>query len=67
MKQRFASLGLGVLLAVLLAGCEKDPVVVGSKDFPENRILAEMFAVLIEDAGLPVSRRIPLGDSAENF
>lgn len=55
------------LLLAALAGCDKESVGVGSKNFAENQILAEMFALLIEDAGLTVSRRIPVGETAETF
>jgi osmoprotectant transport system permease protein len=53
--------------ALLLSACSDDPVNIGSKDFAENQILAEMFALLIEEAGLPVDRQIPLGDTATIF
>jgi glycine betaine/choline ABC-type transport system substrate-binding protein len=41
----------------------QEPVTIGSKEFSENRILAEMFAVLITDAGIPVKRIIPYGNT----
>jgi osmoprotectant transport system substrate-binding protein len=53
-------LGLAVLFA--LAGCSKsDAVVVGSKNFTEQRVLGELLAQTIEAAGLPVDRRLDLG------
>ena len=56
------------LLAVLaLAACGDPPLRVASKDFAENRILAEMFALLLESQGLTVDRQIPLGDTAVVF
>jgi glycine betaine/choline ABC-type transport system substrate-binding protein len=59
---------LPVLLAALaLSSCTEAAVRVGSKDFTENQILAEMFALLIEDAGIPVERHIPLGDTETVF
>ncbi len=67
MMTRNPSLVFAVLLAILLNGCAREAVVVGSKDFAENRVLAEMFALMLEEAGLPVERRIPLGGSAETF
>ena len=67
MMTRNPSLVFAVLLAMLLTGCAREAVVVGSKDFAENRVLAEMFALMLEEAGLPVERRIPLGGSAETF
>lgn len=39
-------------------------IAVGSKDFPEQFILAEMYAQLLEDAGLTVERRTNLGGTA---
>lgn len=57
-----------VLLAVLaLAACSQPTVRVGSKNFAENRILAEMFALLLQDAGLRVQRSIPVGDTTTTF
>jgi osmoprotectant transport system substrate-binding protein len=51
---------LGVLL--LLLGCGSgDRVVVGSKNFTEQRILAELLAQTIEAAGLRADRRFDLG------
>lgn len=41
---------------------EKEPIVIGSKNFTENIILAEMFALLIEShAGLPVEKKLGFG------
>jgi osmoprotectant transport system substrate-binding protein len=54
-----ASLGAGTL-----AGCASsspDGVSVGSKDFTEELILGEMYAQLLERAGLSVSRKLDLG------
>ncbi len=61
--------GLVVLVAMLtlLAGCERTPVVVGSKDTVQDRILAEMMAGAIEAEGLRVELRTGLGDSADLF
>lgn len=58
---------LALAVVVGLAACAEAPVVVGSKEPTQDRILAEMFALLLEDAGVPVERRIGLGDSAQNF
>ncbi len=41
-----------------------EPVAVGSKEFPEQFILAEMYALLLDDAGIPVERRLNLGGTA---
>jgi osmoprotectant transport system substrate-binding protein len=49
---------------VLVAACRSSrPVVVGSKPFTEQRILGEVVAQAIEEAGLPVKRRFGLGDT----
>jgi len=59
----------GVVLVALLAGfllagtarADEEPIVVGSKNFAESRLLAEMFAQLLERrAGLTVERRLNL-------
>ena len=61
------------LAAALLAGCgaspaasggeEKGTVVVGSKDFTENEIVAELYALALEDAGYTVERRMDIASS----
>jgi len=43
---------------------DSQPVKVGSKDFAEQFILAEMYAQLLENAGIPVERRPNLGGTA---
>lgn len=52
-----------LLLAGLLAGCSSPTatVKVGSKDFTESFLLAEMYALLLEDAGFTVERKFNLG------
>jgi len=46
----------------MLAGCGGgDRVVVGSKNFTEQRVLGEVLAQTFEAAGLPVERRLDLG------
>lgn len=37
------------------------PIRVGSKDFTEQFIIGEMYALVLEEAGLPVERRLNLG------
>ncbi|MCL2525462.1 MAG: glycine/betaine ABC transporter substrate-binding protein [Coriobacteriia bacterium] len=39
------------------------PVQVGSKDFTENLILGELYALALEDAGIPVQRRLGLASA----
>ncbi|HKK31555.1 MAG TPA: glycine betaine ABC transporter substrate-binding protein, partial [Alphaproteobacteria bacterium] len=60
-------LAVFLLAVLLLAGCERTPVVVGSKDTVQDRILGEMMARLIEAHDLPVERRMALGGSADVF
>ncbi len=50
----------GLLLGAGAQG-EVRPVIVGSKHFNEGYILAEIMAQLLEDRGIPVSRRFGLG------
>ncbi len=58
-----------VVTIVVLAGCsfvEGQPrtnvtLAVGSKDFPEQFILGEMYALVLEDAGFNVVRNLNLG------
>jgi osmoprotectant transport system substrate-binding protein len=53
------------LLALLLVGCSKvqEPIKIGSKDFIEQKLLAEMLSLLAEQEGIRVQRAIPYGDS----
>lgn len=50
-------------LAAILLACAAGPpaVVVGGKNFTEQRIVGELLAQTIERAGLPVDRRLDLG------
>jgi osmoprotectant transport system substrate-binding protein len=49
-------------IALVLAGCGRDArVIVGSKNFTEQRILGELIAQTVEAAGMPVRRRFDLG------
>jgi osmoprotectant transport system substrate-binding protein len=53
---------LAMLCAAAIAGCGGgDRVVVGSKNFTEQRVLGELLAQTIEAAGMPVERRFDLG------
>lgn len=49
----------GLLLLLVLGGCARDEIRIGAKDFTENRILAEMFIALAQDAGLRAVRVAP--------
>lgn len=59
----FAALGLVLSSFTGVAAARQDlpTVTVGSKDFTEQIILAEMVALLLEDAGYPVERQLNLG------
>jgi osmoprotectant transport system substrate-binding protein len=59
-----------MLLTVnLFAGCSKkssgdsEPLVIGSKDFTESIVIAEVYALALEDAGVKVERKLQLGSS----
>ncbi len=39
------------------------PIRIGSKDFTEQFILGEMYALILEDAGLPVKRMLNMGST----
>ncbi|MCL4263760.1 MAG: quaternary ammonium transporter [Anaerolineae bacterium] len=54
---------LGLLMAVLSAcgGSDDKTITVASKDFTEQFILGEMYALLLEDAGFTVERKLNLG------
>lgn len=61
---------LAVLVgALLLGGCGEDfqRVRIGSHDFTENKLLAEMMALLAEEAGVRVERAIPYGDNRRSL
>ncbi len=52
------------ILAILLASCgggDSKTITVASKDFTEQFILGEMYALLLEDAGYTVNRKLNLG------
>ncbi|HHO52742.1 MAG TPA: hypothetical protein ENK18_18170 [Deltaproteobacteria bacterium] len=53
-----------VLTPALLASCApQHPIRIGSKEFAENRILAELLAQILDDGGLAVERHLDLGDT----
>jgi glycine betaine/choline ABC-type transport system substrate-binding protein len=58
-----------IMIAALLAGCsaERSSVVVGSNDFTEQKILAEIMALTLEKHGVRVEREIPSGDNRRNL
>jgi osmoprotectant transport system permease protein len=52
---------VGLLCSLCLTSAHGAAVTIGSKNFNEGYLLAEMAAQLIEDAGIPVTRRFGLG------
>ena len=54
-------LGLGIIACNNLGGRESGTVTVGSKDFTESLILGEMYASVLENAGIKVQRKLNLG------
>lgn len=56
---------LPAALALVLTACGGDEdgetITVGSFNFPESTILAEIYAQALEDAGLPVERELDIG------
>jgi osmoprotectant transport system substrate-binding protein len=65
--RQFLRIGLVLVLVSMLAaacggqGASQVTVKVGSKDFTEEFILGEMYALLLEDAGFKVERKLNLG------
>lgn len=55
---------VGGLSLVPGAVAQGGPIRVGSKDFPEEIIIGEMYALLLEGAGLQVERKLNLGGTA---
>lgn len=55
---------LASLAGVAAQDADKPTVGIGSKDFTEQLVVAEMVALLLEDAGYPVERQLNLGGTA---
>ena len=63
-KMKWLLMSLLLLLTLALTSCgggDKGTIVVASKDFTEQFIIGEMYALLLEDAGYTVERKINLG------
>lgn len=66
MKKLIALFICATLAAAALAGCSgnsSSKVRVASKDFTENEIVAEVYALALEDAGIAVDRIFDIGSS----
>lgn len=58
------SMTMVLLLTAFTSGCSKNnanAVKVGSKDFTESYILAELYSLVLENNGIPVERKFNLG------
>lgn len=67
MKKRLATSLVALTLAAAgiashtVAFADSDPIIVGSKDFTESVIVAEIYCLALEDAGIPVERNLQIG------
>ncbi len=69
--KKLAALGLGIVLAFSLGACQSKAAAsgdgitirVGSKDFTENMIVGELYALALEDAGYKVERNFSIAGS----
>ena len=67
MRNKITQYLLVLAISMVLIGCggEEHTLRVGSKNFAESMILAEMIAQLAENEGIPVERNIPFGNTQE--
>jgi glycine betaine/choline ABC-type transport system substrate-binding protein len=67
--RRLLRAALAVFLASLLVACAEvgEPIRIGSQDFTEQKLLAEMMALLAEQAGVDVKRAIPYGGNRKSL
>ena len=69
--RKLLSVIIAAVMALSLAACggggassgEEKNVIVGSKDFTENEIVAEIYALALEDAGFTVERKMTIAGS----
>ena len=69
--RKLLSVIIAAVMALSLAACggggassvEEKNVIVGSKDFTENEIVAEIYALALEDAGFTVERKMNIAGS----
>lgn len=64
-KTSFMLVGIILILSLVLSGCSGGgssnlTVKIGSKNFTENLILGEMYAIALENAGIKVERKLNL-------
>jgi osmoprotectant transport system substrate-binding protein len=57
---------VGAAVAVGCTARPSSPVKIGSKNFTEELLVGEMYALLLEESGIPVQRRLNLGDTLVN-
>lgn len=55
--------GVMIMLVALSSCSGGDRIVIGSKDFTENEIIAEVYALALEDAGFKVERKMDIASS----
>lgn len=74
MKSRLLALILVLVLSLTACGgsaaggaaserADKGTIVIGSKDFTENEVVAELYALALEDAGYTVERKMDIASS----
>lgn len=67
MNKKMIKSSLLALMLVLVVGCvsktSHDVIRIGSKDFTENEIVAEIYALALEDAGYNVKRQMNISSS----
>lgn len=62
MKTVLASiLSAATMLASMVPAFAAEPVRIGSKNFTEQYIMAEMYAAVLRNAGIPVEKKLNLG------
>ena len=72
-RKKLLIFGLAAMMALtMLAGCgsdgtasesEQKTIVIGSKDFTENEVVAEIYALALENAGFTVERKMDIASS----
>lgn len=60
---RITALAMGLVIALGAGAEDAKTIRVGSKDFTENTVVAEIYALALEDAGFAVERRMGIAGS----